>query len=949
MKKSFMTRVLAMGLSFAMAFSLSAATNVAVASAAAKKVGVTTMMKVSTKSVTEGKTVKTYMNSTALKKYRIKKVAKLSATADKYIDVDVITTGKKARQGLEITAHEGAVTAAKLTKKGVYVTIYFAQTTSATKAAKATAVKYTKLKVAVNAKPVEKTTMTAAATGVKKITVTFNKAVDTTTTKLVVKKQSATPTITPTFAEDGKSAEIAMGTKLTEGTYTVEATVGEDVLTADIAVENERLDAFALVSSDLVASADSTTTASIKFKALNQYEEMMPADNLQATCSFGKVKDGTDGVKTPTADKVGTITVTDINPTLAVVGQTGTLVIVDKTTGKSLNTTVTYQSKAVASAATVAGVYSDKTEKVIDGSLKAGDKVTNDWLMLNVQDQYGSDMSVKAIADSKCEVSFNPASVLTNVSVAKDKLDKTSTVDGTNIAELSKEGKTYILVKITAGDASNGTIDKAGTLNLTIVSANKGVLASPSIKVEDKVLIASLSVSPADTLYADQDNKLVVEAVDSNGNAVTKYDDLKKAISYAVDSGIKLKKNSDGTGTFYYNPGVLWGTKANNWKDSKITTLVMYANDTTSGNYIVKTVNVTYYAKKQAWAVAGVGDKTVTAVVSGGTATFDVSTLKYEDQYGNPMAFADIKTKEGITFCVADNKDAIVEFDGITTDGSITTDISATRKKLTFEGKKKGTANVYFLYKNPKAVDAGKATVSDEVYDLKVPVTVTTSNNVVASDLTLTINDGKTIYAVNDVTLEESTTNSVRATTTGSVTASAVVTAKINGKNVVLPTSQFTIINNKISGLKKVTDTNPAKTETKTITAVVQTEDGPQTVTADVEISNADAKAAKIEKADSTTLYRITTTVTHSALFECIKVTDQYGNKMEKESETVMKITATGTNASDLKIEDGSTQKAYIKVLEHRDTKHTVTVTYEYGGLSLEVDVTLDPGAKPAS
>ncbi|MGN0345169.1 MAG: hypothetical protein ACI4EC_09450 [Lachnospiraceae bacterium] len=788
--------------------------------------------------------------------------------------------------------------------------------------------------------------MTATATGVKKIAVTFNKAVDTTTTKLVVKKQSATPTITPTFAADGKSAEIAMGTKLTEGTYTVEATVGEDVLTADIAVENERLDSFALVSNDLVASAESTTTASIKFKALNQYEEMMPADNLQATCSFGKVSD-VDGVKAPTADKVGTITVTDINPTLAIVGQTGTLVIVDKTTGKNLNTTVTYQSKAVASAATVAGVYSDKTEKVIDGSLKANDKVTNNWLMLNVQDQYGSDMSVKAIADSKCEVSFNPASVLTNVSVAKDKLDKDSAVDGTNIAELSKEGKTYILVKITAGGESNGIIDKAGTLNLTIVSANKGVLATPSIKVEDKVLIASLSVSPADTLYAGQDNKLVVEAVDSNGNAVTKFDDLDKAIDFADDSGIKLKKNSDGTGTFYYNPGNLWGTKNNNWKDSKITTLVMYANDTTSGNYIVKTVNVTYYANKQAWAVAGVGEKTVTAVVSGGTATFDVSTLKYEDQYGNPMAFADIATKAGITFCVADNKDGIVKFDGITTNGSIKTAITADRKKLTFEGEKKGTANVYFLYKNPKAVDARKDTVSDEVYDLKVPVTVTTSNNVVSSDLTLTINDGKTIYAVNDVTLEESTANSVRATTTGAVTASAVVTAKINGKNVVLPKDQFTIINPTIGGLKKVTDTNPAKTETKTITAVVQTEDGPQTVTADVQVSNADAKATEIKKADSTTIKTNNgTVVSHAALFECVKVVDQYGNKMEKASDTVMKITATGTNAKDITVNDNWTQKASIAIKDEAKTeKHTVTVTYEYGGLSLEVEVTLDPAA----
>lgn len=937
MKKSFMTRVLATGLSLAMAFSLSAATNVTTASAAVKKASTTTFMKVATKNVTEGKTTTTYMNSTATKKYRIKSHTE-SSVAKKYISV-VMTSSRK---GLKITAKDGAVTNAGLEKKGVNVKINFAAAKSVAAVKKAKATKYVNLKVAVKAKPVEKLTMTAAATGVKKITVTFNKAVDTTTTKLVVKKVSATPAITSTtFAADAKSAEIVMGTKLTAGTYTVEATVaGVDApLTADITVEDEKLTSFALVSDNLVASADCTTTASISFKALNQYEEMMPADNIQATCSFGKVEDA--DVTNPTADKTGSVKVTDINPTLAIIGQTGTLVIVDKSTGVNLNATVTYQSKAVASAATVYGVYSDKTEKLVEGSLKSNEKVTNYWLMLNIQDQYNSDMSVKAIADSKCEVTMNPASVLTNLTLATDKLNNSSSADGSTIAETTYDGKTCILIKLAAGTVSDTTaaISKAGSLNLTIVSANKGTLATPVIKVEDKVLIATLNVSAADTLYAGQDNKLIVEAIDENGNAVTKYDDLKAAVTF-TDARLSLKKNSDGTGTFYFHPVSMPGTQNNKWKDSKIDTLIMYANDTTSGKYIVKTVNVTYYADRQTWAVAGVGDKTVTAVVSGQSATFDFSTLKYEDQYGNLMEYKDVTSKGAIKAYLADNANSKLTFASATS-GAVTVPADG---KATFTGNDKTTASLYLMYQNPKMIADSKS-VSDKVYDIKVPISVTTSTTVSSSDLTLTINDGKPIYAVEKVQLVPVMTNSVATVSPAASTASAVVTAKINGKNVVIPDSQFKIIDEYIGELKKITDTNPEKTETKTISAVVQTDDGPQTITADVVISNAASKAAEIKKADTVDISGVVSAsgVTHDKLFDSIKIVDQYGNDMTTVAgSTVMTITATGANADEVSIKDNATQYAYIDKINGAGT-HTVTVKYVYSGLTLEVDIKLVP------
>lgn len=124
----------------------------------------------------------------------------------------------------------------------------------------------------------------------------------------------------------------------------MELTLGEGKLTADVAVQDEEMTAFELVSKNLVADPDVATTASISYKAVNQYGEMMAPGNVEPTCSFGNV---------------------------------------------------------------------DKTDKLVEGNLKSKTKVTDYYVMMNVQDQYGSDMTVADIKGSKCDLSFNPASVLT--------------------------------------------------------------------------------------------------------------------------------------------------------------------------------------------------------------------------------------------------------------------------------------------------------------------------------------------------------------------------------------------------------------------------------------------------------------------------------------------------------------------------------------------------------
>ena len=622
MKKSFMTRVLAMGLSFAMAFSLSAATNVTTASAAAKKVGVTTMMKVSTKSVTEGKTVKTYMNSTALKKYRIKKVAKLSAVADKYIDVDVITTGKKARQGLEITAHEGAVTAAKLTKKGVYVTIYFAQTTSPSKAAKAPAKKYAKLKVAVQAKPVEKTTMTAAATAVKEITLTFSKAVaDTTAAKIAVKKGNATPTFTATWAEDAKSVKLAMDSKLTKGTYDVTVSgVDKDDLTASIAVEDQKLTAFELISTNLVAVDGCATKGSIYFRAVDQYGNNVAGVDPTVTTSFGGEAKPKNATKATENTK---IEVTGMSTALAILGTKGTITIVDNKTGVNLTSDITYSAPAKASKVEVVGIYRKDTKKKVE-NFKAYDNATNFAIALKFTDQYDAEMA------------WDDATFATSLDFSLA-AGTTSATEADPSSSITVDDKTYYAYEL------GGTL-KAGTIQITVVNKKLGLLDNLKFDVAPGTVIKSFSVSADNDIFAGEKATLSYVAVDADGKEVTDYDVLDKAFKNTsgtregLAGDVTLEKQKDGSAKLCYKKSAeVTNTDSTTYRgyDSATLTFQLYPGTT---NVVVVNTPIRINQKRVFWEVTGVNSDKAVAGVSGTALTFKASDLKIGDQYGNTLS-----------------------------------------------------------------------------------------------------------------------------------------------------------------------------------------------------------------------------------------------------------------------------------------------------------------------
>ena len=816
--------------------------------------------------------------------------------------------------------------------------------------------------------------MTAEAKGVKKIAVNFNKTVDTTTTKLVVKKGAATPTIaSTTFAADAKSAEIALGTKLTAGVYTVEATVGEEKLTANITVQDEKLTKFELVSPNLVADPNITTIASISYKALNQYDEMMVADQPTVSCSFGST-DGKDQGKitAPSADKSGTIKVGNINPSLVIPGTTGTIVIVDKTTGVNLNTSVTYQSKAVAASATVYGIYNTKTDKLIEGNLTTGTKASDYAILMSVKDQYDGYMTPQNIVDSKVEVSYNPASVLTDLKIAtKGNANKVSTDE----KELTYNGASAFLLPLKT-ETKGGKLSDAGTLSLTIVSGQKGVIASPSFTVDEAKIIKTLSVSAASTVYANEDNAMVVEAYDAAGNAITKYDDLEAAgLRGTSNQGkVELKKNADGTGTLYFYPTVTDSFKdAKNAKESSIATIILYANKATStaADYIVKTINVTYYESRHAWAVSGKTDKTINACANkkDTTLSLDLTTLSYEDQYSNTVKTDDTVAKAATDAVQIRLLDKNGVFGSKTNDEGrplVASEKSGNNVVLTSQGIP-GDATLFFRYQTKAKTDTlsnDDGSVSVDKYDYKMTVSATSVSDFVASDLKVVVNKGNAVFASSAVTLKKVANTNPANNDAGSKTpmnadeAYVYVTGVVKGNTVVLPIEQFHLVTTKIDALGAYDAKNNDKTETKKVTVVVDSESGAQELTADVTVSNKAPAITTVKAADNKGSIGSASarTLTKDDFIKAVKVLDQYGNEMPNKAGdfryevTLTKASAkyanktTGQTTQDISMEF-TTEKDATNAPVNAEITATVKYTTMDGKITFTQDVTVNLGA----
>ena len=699
--------------------------------------------------------------------------------------------------------------------------------------------------------------MTAEATAVKEITLTFNKAVaDTTVAKITVKKGNATPTFTTTWSEDKKTAVLAMDAKMSKGTYdvTVSGLEKED-LTASVTVEDQKLVGFELLSKNLVADGLPVSYGTIKFRAVDQYGKPIKANNVTITSSFGTLGKLTYSSGVASFDKTAypsnKVAVKDsepfaasfeITPALAILGTKGTLTIVGEN-GATLSEEITLVEPAKAVKVDCLGLYNVDKAKYMD--MTAGDKISNYRLALKFYDQYGTELSWDDVALGYVQATM--ATATTNINNGILQKDTTFKVGDQSVYGIKLTTSAGTITGANGIDAV-----KAGTMQITLVNTRAGLIDTLNFTVTEGTVIKSFSVAADTDIYAGEDNTLSYTALDADGNEVTKYDVLSKAFTYKASSGsetvsglpgtVRWVKQKDGSAKLVFNPGANITSTAQN-ADTKagyeLVPLTFSAYPSQAG-VIVNTITVKVNQARVLWEVTGIDSKKVTATaVSSAALEFKASDLKIADQYGNTLSADQIKglvgtqkidvtVKEGATdwtvgqtaapstttVTVDDNEKIYVKYgdeDNTVASGKITFKVSATTPKHTDDG-----------------------------YDL----VVSKVNAAKASDFEIEWTNGSTFSVKDDdVTLVKE--------------SQFKVVGKVGGKKVYIPSASYDIVSGeKMWCVSPSAIENKGKdriTKTGTLTVVVDDEDhNSNVIKAEYTYSNADPKLTKLSVADKT-------------------------------------------------------------------------------------------------
>ena len=690
----------------------------------------------------------------------------------------------------------------------------------------------------------DKLTMTAEATGVKTITVNFNKAIeDVSKVKVTVKKGATAKDCTATV--DGSKITLAMDTKLIAGTYTVSVEgVAETAMTADVVVEkDETLTTFEISPNLTMATSTATDSAICYYSALNQYGEPMTTDTPDVSSSFSSK---TVISRVATASVKGKISITEIPTVLAIQGTTGTIVLVDKNTGVNTSATVTVSAAATASEATVVGTYNTASSKI--ESITAGANLGNYYILLSIKDQYGDDVSADDFAG------------VANISLAGG-LTKVALSDPNNmnntLTSITVDGTEYVAIKLATATAV------AGTYTMTIVNTKKGLLSSGTYEVADSVVVSSVSIAPKNGAYNNTDNEMEYSIIDKDGKEVTSYAVLKSLVDVEHS---KWEKNSDGTAKLVYTPIVsISGTSDT---ASTLDTVVVKANEPTSTNYIVKTFTFTVSKERKIKTAQGLASGVSTSVAINNKLEIALNKIIYADQYSNKVTSDDTAiyaSNVKIGAIAANATGCSIRIDPIDGAFDAVAGISADGKKLEFQSTKAGTANVYLKYSDKESSPVSATTTN---YDFKFTVTATDTGSVAASSLKInSVNGGFTV------------SGSGIALTPSDIE----VVGTIGGAQTKIPTSQYvvkSISNNSFTDAEKNAGT---KTKTATVTVQVTTWDANNNpteteLTADYQVSVEGASVYKLIGTDATQLTSATknAAVTAGALQKCFTFEDQY-------------------------------------------------------------------------
>lgn len=395
----------------------------------------------------------------------------------------------------------------------------------------------------------------AKATGVYKVQVTFNKAVDAAAAKLALTKGTlavGTSTTAPVWSEDKTMVTLNTDTRITEGQYTVtlsglDAAV-VDKTTATFTANDEQVSKIDFVNAnDTVAYSKFAT---IKVKATNQYGEAVSlgASSFTALVSgqnpdtFKKDEDG-NLVITDDITSVGGITqgngiipvtvyYNNSNVTASKNFKVGTVPLLTKIeTG-----TVTYSNKATA--------------------LRAADETAS--IPLKMYDQYGNPI-VKGQLQAK-EISATTINPLITPYEEKLVVVRTNN-DYTDFFNDNDESR--ILIKLT------GKLDKSAEYTVNIYGANSSANAVINVSAANLATKFEFDVSAVTIAAGDADTIVPIIATDANGNKLSAQDIVDQKTRFNINA-TNATTTIVETGTDKGKVKLAYNTPASNTVGSRI-------------------------------------------------------------------------------------------------------------------------------------------------------------------------------------------------------------------------------------------------------------------------------------------------------------------------------------------------------------------------------------------
>ncbi len=516
------------------------------------------------------------------------------------------------------------------------------------------------------------------AAGVKKVLVTFNKAVDTSKAEVTLKKGSINMNIAEkTFAADAKSVTLETSGDLSDGTYTVNvAGLTATALTSSFDVVDEYVAKIEFNSDNAVLDREDVNIVTASITIYNQYNEDVTEDfyntDMNYTSSKGDITVDEDGVVTITEDEDYEFEVDDKISITALNSESGVF----------KSTVLTVVGEAKASTITITQLWNEDEDEELDVE---DDDYSEFKLVFEIKDQYGRDI-VETLSDSAAVQIAEEDIILTSSDedvVIADELNF-------EIVEIDDEDKLVLALEKPDEDDA-----ESGTATITAVSKFTGKLAKFDVVVKDRVLVDTFSMVAPDVAVAGEDVEIAVTAYDYYGNEITDPDDIEAGLDdYGVSGNRELDEDNITFKKDYVTGKInmVLDTTGVTEEDTVIVRAV------TDSNKLVQ-VSIRLRDPAEVSVVSGVDkDDVKTRVLLDNVMTMDYETLLVDDQYDREVDSDDIFSLNGVEYRYTVKTDSASKVQLSGTDVTkVSADVYALASKagkITFKGLDTGSSKI---------------------------------------------------------------------------------------------------------------------------------------------------------------------------------------------------------------------------------------------------------------